>query len=94
MLRPFFNRTRRKIKHREGSGRFFNSALGTQLIKLANLRVKHIEDQNILVETKIDGLNERLELNKVLLDELTETRKLFSDTGRKCLGKTREQDIN
>ena len=61
------------------AGGFSDSALGVQLIKLANLRVKHIEDQNILVETKIDGLNERLELNKVLLDELIKTRETLSE---------------
>ena len=57
---------------------FSDGALGAQLIKLANLRVKHIKDQNILVGTKIDGLNERLELNKILLDKLIKTRETLS----------------
>ena len=57
---------------------FSDYALSLQLIKLANLRVKHIEEQNILIETKIDGLNERLELNKILLDELSKTSKTLS----------------
>jgi len=57
---------------------FSDRALGVQLIKLADLRVKHIEEQNILIETKIDGLFERLELNKILLDELTKTRETLS----------------
>ncbi|MCP4252573.1 MAG: mechanosensitive ion channel [Candidatus Scalindua sp.] len=57
---------------------FSDSTLGAQLIKLAGLRVKHIEEQNNLIETKIDGLNERLELNKVLLDELIKTRETLS----------------
>jgi small-conductance mechanosensitive channel len=58
---------------------FSDNALGVQLIKLADLRVKNIEEQNILIETKIDGLNERLELNKVLLDELIKTRETLSE---------------
>ena len=60
------------------AGGFSDSALGAQLIKLANLRVKNIEEQDFLIETKTDGLNERLELNKILLDELTKTRKILS----------------
>ncbi|MGR3292666.1 MAG: mechanosensitive ion channel domain-containing protein [Candidatus Scalindua sp.] len=57
---------------------FSDRALGVQLIKLTDLRVKHIEEQNILIETKIDGVNERLELNQILLDELTKTRETLS----------------
>ncbi|MHC4307595.1 MAG: mechanosensitive ion channel family protein [Planctomycetota bacterium] len=57
---------------------FSDNALGTQLIKLADLRVKHIEEQSLLIETKIEGLNERLDLNKILLDELTKTREILS----------------
>ena len=58
---------------------FSDNVLGVQLIKLADLRVKHIEEQNLLVETKMDGLNERLELNTVLLDELIKTREALSE---------------
>ena len=57
---------------------FSDSALGKQLIRLVDLRVKHIEEQNNLAETKIDRLNERLELNKVLSEVLTEAQKTLS----------------
>ena len=62
---------------REAEG-FSDSALGVQLVKLADLRVKHIEEQNLLMETKINAVNERLELNKTLLDELINARETLS----------------
>src|SRR3989338_2313404 len=57
---------------------FSDSTLGKQLIKLVNLRVKHIEEQSNLIETKIERLNERLELNIVLSEKLTEAQKTLS----------------
>ena len=57
---------------------FSDSTLGKQLIKLVNLRVKHIEEQSNLIETKIERLNERLELNIVLSEKLTEAQKALS----------------
>ncbi len=73
---------------------FSDKALGEQLIKLANLRVKHIEEQNNLVETKIDRLNERLELNKVLLDSLTEAQKTISQIRAANVWARRESQIS
>ena len=74
---------------------FSDSALGAQLIKLANLRVKHIEEQNnLLIETKIDGLNERLEQNKILLDELTKTRETLSQIRAANVWARRESRIS
>jgi len=57
---------------------FSDSVLGSQLIKLAYLHVEHVEEQNVLIEAKIGGLNERLELNKILLDELATTWETIS----------------
>ena len=57
---------------------FSDSALGAQLVKLADLRVKHIEEQNVLIETKINAVNERLELNRILLDELIKAKETLS----------------
>jgi small-conductance mechanosensitive channel len=73
---------------------FSDKALGEQLIKLANIRVKHIEEQNNLVETKIDRLNERLELNRVLLDNLTEAQKSVSQIRAANVWARRESQIS
>lgn len=73
---------------------FSESALGKQLIKLVNLRVKHIEEQNNLVETKIDRLNERLELNKVLSEKLTEAQKTLSQIRAANVWARRESNIS
>jgi small-conductance mechanosensitive channel len=73
---------------------FSDKALGEQLVKLANLRVKHIEEQSNLVETKIDRLNERLELNKVLLDNLTEAQKTISQIRAANVWARRESQIS
>ena len=73
---------------------FSDKALGEQLIKLANLRVKHIEEQNSLVETKIDRLNERLEVNKALLENLTEAKKTISRTRAANVWARRESMIS
>lgn len=73
---------------------FSDKALGEQLITLANLRVKHIEEQNSLVETKIERLNERLELNKVLLEKLTESQKTISQIRAANVWARRESGIS
>ena len=73
---------------------FSDSALGKQLIKLVNLRVKHIEEQNNLVETKIERLNERLELNKVLSERLTEAQKTLSQIRAANVWARRESGIS
>jgi small-conductance mechanosensitive channel len=73
---------------------FSDKVLGAQLIKLAHLRVKHIEGQNILIESKIDGLNERLELNKILLDRLIKTRETLSQIRAANVWARRESRIS
>ena len=74
---------------------FSSKAQGELLVKLANLRLKHIEEQKKLVEKKIERGNEVLESGRELLKKLGRcTREPFSDTGGECLGKAREPDIN
>jgi len=73
---------------------FSDKVLGEQLVKLATLRVKHIEEQNNLVETKIDRLNERLELSKALLDNLTEAQKTVSQIRAANVWARRESSIS
>ncbi|MHC4321154.1 MAG: mechanosensitive ion channel domain-containing protein, partial [Planctomycetota bacterium] len=73
---------------------FSDGALGVQLVKLANQRVKYIEEQNILIETNIDGLNERLELNQTLLDDLTEIRETLSQIQAANVWARRESRIS
>ncbi|GAX63051.1 small-conductance mechanosensitive channel [Candidatus Scalindua japonica] len=73
---------------------FSDKALGEQLIRLARLRVKHIEEQHSLVETKIERLNERFELNKVLLERLTESQKTISQIRAANVWARRESGIS
>ncbi len=73
---------------------FSDKALGEKLIRLANLRVKHIEEQSRLIEAKIDRSNERLELNKVLLDKLTEARETLSQIRAANVWARRESGIS
>ncbi len=56
-----------KSKIEKEAEEFSDREQGEQLIKLANLRVKHIEEQNYFIETKAERLNERLESSKALL---------------------------
>jgi Small-conductance mechanosensitive channel len=74
--------------------RFSDKAMSEQLIKLANLRVKHIEEQHSLVETKIERLNERLEVNKALLEHITEAKKTISQTRAANVWARRESGIS
>ena len=73
---------------------FSDKVLGVQLIRFANLRVQHIEEQSLFVEAKIDGLNERLKLNKMLLDEFAETRKTLSQIRAANIWSRRESRIS
>ena len=73
---------------------FSDSMLGAQLIKLAYLHVEHVEEQNILIEAKIGGLNERLELNKILLDELATTRETISQIQAANIWARRESSVS
>ncbi|MFQ5963029.1 MAG: mechanosensitive ion channel domain-containing protein [Candidatus Scalinduaceae bacterium] len=73
---------------------FSDKALGERLIKLANLRVKHIEEQNSLIETKVERLNERLEINNVLLEKLIETQKTLSQIRAANVWARRESKIS
>ena len=73
---------------------FSDKLLGAQLIKLANLRVRHIEEQSVLLETKIDGLVERLELTNILLDELTKTWEILSQIRAANVWARRESRIS
>jgi small-conductance mechanosensitive channel len=81
------------IIEKEAEG-FSDSALGKQLIKLVNLRVKHIEEQSNLVETKIERLSERLELNKVLSERLTDAQKTLSQIRAANVWARRESGIS
>ncbi len=73
---------------------FSDSMLGAQLIKLAYLHVEHVEEQNILIKAKIGGLNERLELNKILLDELATTRETISQIQAANVWARRESSVS
>jgi len=73
---------------------FSDSMLGAQLIKLAYLHVEHVEEQNILIKAKIGGLNERLELNKILLDELATTRETVSQIQAANVWARRESSVS
>jgi small-conductance mechanosensitive channel len=83
----------KSIMEKEAEG-FSDRALGEQLIKLANLRLKRIEEQNNLTETKIDRLNERLELNKVLSEVLTKAQKTLSQIRAANVWARRESQIS
>ncbi|MBT7210240.1 MAG: hypothetical protein HN862_02335, partial [Candidatus Scalindua sp.] len=73
---------------------FSDSMLGAQLIKHAYLHVEHVEEQSFLIEAKIVGLNERLELNEVLLDELVTTRETISQIRAANIWARRESSVS
>ncbi|MFQ5713477.1 MAG: mechanosensitive ion channel domain-containing protein [Candidatus Scalinduaceae bacterium] len=73
---------------------FSDKVLGEQLIKLASLRIKHMEEQNNLLETKVKVLNERLELGNVLLERLAVAEKELSQVRAANVWARRESKIS
>jgi small-conductance mechanosensitive channel len=83
-----------KSKIEKEAEEFSDREQGEQLIKLANLRVKHIEEQNYLIETKAERLNERLESSKALLEKLADVGKEFSQMRAANVWARRESKIS
>jgi small-conductance mechanosensitive channel len=83
-----------KSKIEKEAEEFSDREQGEQLIKLANIRIKHIEEQNYLIETKAERLNERLESSKALLEELTNAEKELSQIRAANVWARRESKIS
>ncbi len=83
-----------KSKIEKEAEEFSDREQGEQLIKLANLRVKHIEEQNYLIETKAERLNERLESSKALLEKLADAEKELSQIRAANVWARRESKIS
>ena len=83
-----------KSKIEKEAEEFSDREQGEQLIKLANLRVKHIEEQNYLIETKAERLNERLESSKALLEKLADVEKELSQMRAANVWARRESKIS
>ncbi|HDY66226.1 MAG TPA: mechanosensitive ion channel [Candidatus Scalindua sp.] len=73
---------------------FSDKAQGELLVELANLRVRHIEEQNNLVEKKAVVLRERLELCDVLLGRLAGVEKELSQIRAANVWARRESKIS
>ena len=91
-LTPTVQGDKSKIE-KEAEG-FSNKAQGKLLIQLANLRLKHIEEQEKLVERKIDVGNEVLALSRVLLEDLTDTEEKLSQIRAANVWVRRESQIS
>jgi small-conductance mechanosensitive channel len=73
---------------------FSDREQGEQLIKLANMRFRHIEEQNNLLDTKVKVLNERLELGNVSLKILADAEKELSQIRAANVWARRESKIS
>ena len=74
--------------------KFSDKRQGALLVELANLRVRHIEEQNNLVEKKAVVLRERLELGNVLLERLADVEKELSQVRAANVWARRESKIS
>ena len=83
-----------KSKIEKEAEEFSDREQGEQLIKLAHIRVKHIEEQNYIIEAKAERLNERLESSKALLEELTDAEKELSQIRAANVWARRESKIS
>ena len=73
---------------------FSNKEQGKLLVKLAHLRLKHIEEQKKLVERKFEIGNEVLESSRVLLEELADAGIRLSEIRAANVWTRRESQIS
>lgn len=73
---------------------FSDQILAEQLIKLSNMRLNQLEKQNNLVSTRIERLNERLELAKIHLATLNETKGKLSQIKAANVWTRQEKNIS
>ncbi|MDR4505111.1 MAG: mechanosensitive ion channel [Candidatus Scalindua sp.] len=73
---------------------FSDKVQAEKLVKFADLRLKLIEEQAELIQTKIERLNERLEINKILYEKLMRSKKEFSQIRAANVWARRENTIS